>query len=77
MPKPSEFWDHLAYGWPKKVSEEQKLRAKITALEAEQARAEEKIKRLEAQHNQSEQRLREAIDAMSEGFALFDADDRL
>jgi adenylate cyclase len=60
-----------------KASEIDQLKAQIAVLETEQLRAQEKIKRLEAEHSQSEQRLREAIDTMSEGFALFDADDRL
>jgi PAS domain S-box-containing protein len=44
---------------------------------SDRIRAQEKLETLEAQHSRSEQRLREAIDAMSEGFALFDAEDRL
>ena len=44
---------------------------------SDRIQAREKLDYLEAQHNRSEQRLREAIDAMSEGFALFDAEDRL
>ncbi|NKB19929.1 MAG: PAS domain S-box protein [Alphaproteobacteria bacterium] len=58
-------------------SEKEKLKARIADLEAEQVHAQNKIKHLEAQHNQSAQRLREAIEVMSEGFALFDAEDRL
>jgi len=44
---------------------------------SDRIQTQEKLDSLEAQHNRSEQRLREAIDAMSEGFALFDAEDRL
>lgn len=42
---------------------------------SDRIRAQEKLETLEAQHSRSEQRLREAIEAMSEGVALFDAED--